>query len=94
MANKIINELGFNFDDAATDTFQESVVGGSTGFSDLFNEKFTSFNPEAIISSGNNGLKSGIFSMELEESSEALGYKKNDHPLEPARPGRFMTPDV
>lgn len=88
--NKIIDELGFNFNEDAQVT-QESYNAGNSGYSDLFQEKFTSFNPEAIISGGNNKLKSGMFSMEVEETPDiALGYKKNDKPLEPARPGRFF----
>lgn len=87
--NMIINDLGFDF---GTDTVtQESYDAGSSGFKDLFDEKFTSFNPEAIISGGNNKLKSAMFSMEVEETPDiALGYKKNDTPLEPKRPGRFF----
>ena len=88
--NRIIDDLGFNFEDNAEVT-QESYNANNSGFSDLFQEKFTSFNPEAIISGGNNKLKSGMFSMEVEETPDiALGYKKNEHPLEPARPGRFF----
>ena len=88
--NRIIDDLGFNFDDSAEVT-QESYNANNSSFSDLFQEKFTSFNPEAIISGGNNKLKSGMFSMEVEETPDiALGYKKNDKPLEPARPGRFF----
>ena len=87
--NRIIDDLGFNFDD--TEVTQESYNANNSSYSDLFQEKFTSFNPEAIVSGGNNKLKSGMFSMEVEETPDiALGYKKNDKPLEPARPGRFF----
>jgi len=87
--NKMINDLDFDFgEDTVT---QESYDAGSSGFKDLFDEKFTSFYPEAIVSGGNNKLKSGMFSMEVEETPDiAFGYKKNDTPLEPKRPGRFF----
>ena len=87
--NKIVNDLEFDFGgDTVT---QESYDAASSGFKDLFDEKFTSFNPEAIVSGGNNKLKSAMFSMEVEETPDiALGYKKNDTPLEPKRPGRFF----
>lgn len=89
MADKMINDLDFDF--GANEVTQESVMPGSTGFTDLFQEKFTPFNPEAIISGGNNKLKSAMFSMEVEETPDiSLGYKKNDTPLEPKRPGRFF----
>lgn len=89
MADKFVNDLDFDF--GSEEVTQESVTPGSSGYSDLFNEKFTPFNPEAIISGGNNKLKSGMFSMEVEETPDlSLGYKKNDTPLEPKRPGRFM----
>lgn len=89
MADKFVNDLDFDF--GSEEVTQESVTPGSSGYSDLFNEKFTQFNPEAIISGGNNKLKSGMFSMEVEETPDlSLGYKKNDTPLEPKRPGRFM----
>jgi hypothetical protein len=89
MADNMITDLGFEFgDDEVT---QESYDAGTSAFKDLFDEKFTSFNPEAIISGGNNKLKSGMFSMEVEETPDiALGYKKNDEPLTPKRPGRFF----
>ena len=54
--NRIIDDLGFNFEDNAEVT-QESYNANNSGFSDLFQEKFTSFNPEAIISGGNNKIK-------------------------------------
>lgn len=86
---KIMEDFEFDFD--STDgTVQESYDAASSGFKDLFDEKFTSFNPEAIISGTNNKLKSGMFDMEIENSDLAIGYKKNDKPLEPKRPGRFF----
>ncbi len=87
--NMIVNDLGFDF--GQDEVTQESYDAASSGFKDLFDSKFTSFNPETIISGGNNKLKSGMFSMEVEETPDiALGYKKNDEPLEPKRPGRFF----
>ena len=61
--NRIIDDLGFNFEDNAEVT-QESYNANNSGFSDLFQDEET---PDI-----------------------ALGYKKNDKPLEPARPGRFF----
>ena len=81
-------DLDFDFNDGAS-TYQESYDASSSGFKDLFDEKFTSFNPESIVSGGNNRLKSAQFDMEIEESDLAIGYKKNDTPLTPQRPGRF-----
>lgn len=87
--NTVINELGFDFGEGTVT--QESYDAGSSSFKDLFDAKFTSFNPETIISGGNNKLKSAMFAMEVEETPDiALGYKKNDEPLEPKRPGRFF----
>ena len=88
-ANRLIND--FDFDFGNDEVTQESYDAASSGFKDLFDEKFSSFNPEAIVSGGNNKLKSGMFSMEVEETPDiSLGYKKNDTPLEPKRPGRFF----
>jgi len=84
------NEMDLDFDFENDTVTQESYDASSSGYKDLFDEKFTSFNPEAIISGGNNKLKSGMFSMEVEESDLAWSYKKNDTPLEPKRPGRFF----
>lgn len=67
---------------------QESYDAGSSSFSDMFEEKFTSFDPETIVSGGNNKLKSGMFDMDLEDSELALGYK-NDAPAATPKPGRF-----
>lgn len=87
--NRIVNGLDFDFGTGTVT--QESYDAASSGFKDLFDGKFNSFNPEAIVSGGNNKLKSGMFSMEVEETPDlALGYKKNDTPLEPKRPGRFF----
>lgn len=73
----------------APDIVQESYNPASSGYSDLFGEKFNSFDPDSIISGGNNRLKSGMFAMEVEDSDLALGYKHPDNPLQP-KPGRFM----
>lgn len=87
--NKVITDLDFDFGEEKVT--QESYNAASSGFKDLFDGKFESFNPEAIISGGNNKLKSAMFSMEVEETPDlALGYKKNNEPLEPKRPGRFF----
>lgn len=84
-----ITDLDFDFEDDTVT--QESYDAGSSGFKDLFDEKFTSFNPETIISGGNGKLKSAMFSMDVEETPDlAFGYKKNDEPLTPKRPGRFF----
>ena len=89
MADKVINDLDFDF--GTEEVTQESYNPGSSGFKDLFDGKFESFNPEAIVSGGNNKLKSAMFSMEVEETPDlALGYKKNNTPLEPKTPGRFF----
>jgi hypothetical protein len=53
-------------------------------------EKFTSFDPEAIVSGGNNKLKSGQFDIDIEDSDLALGYNNDPPALEPSRPGRFF----
>jgi len=90
MADIIKNDFDFDFS-SDTSAVQESYDAASSGFKDLFDEKFTSFNPEAIISSGNNKLNSGMFDMEIESTPDiSFGYKKNDTPLEPRRPGRFF----
>ena len=73
----------------APDIVQESYNPASSGYSDLFGEKFNSFDPDSIISGGNNRLKSGMFAMEVEDSDLALGYKHPDNPTQP-KPGRFM----
>lgn len=84
-----LNDMVFAED--TNEVVQESYNPNNSGFKDLFEEKFTSFDPQAIVSSGNNKLKSGLFDMEVEETPDiALGYKKNDNPLSPGRPGRFF----
>ena len=68
---------------------QESYNAGNSSFTDLFDSKFNSFDPEAIVSGGNNKLKSGMFDMELEDSDLALGYN-NQGPATTPKPGRFF----
>lgn len=80
-------ELDFNFEDDDSFT-QESYDASSSGYTDLFGEKFSSFNPDSIIS-GNNKLKSGMFDMDIEDSELAIGYKNNG-PATTPKPGRFM----
>lgn len=77
----------FDFD-IETKTIQESYDAASSSFSDFFQGKFNSFNPETIISGGNNSLKSGMFDMDIEDSDLALGYK-NAGPATSPKPGRF-----
>lgn len=68
---------------------QESYMASSSRYSDLFNEKFTQFNPDAIVSGGNNRLQSGQFDMDIEDSDLALGYKQPEPATSP-KPGRFF----
>lgn len=82
-------DMTVEFDDGSA-YVEESYNAASSGFSDLFNEKFTSFDPDAIIAGGNNRLKSGMFDMEVEDSDLALAYKQPQPVLTPARPGRWM----
>ena len=77
----------FDFD-MNTEPIQESYDAASSGFSDFFQGKFNSFNPETIVSGGNNRLKSGMFDMDIEDSDLALGYK-NAGPATSPKPGRF-----
>ena len=77
----------FDFD-MREETIQESYDAASSSFSDFFQGKFNSFNPETIISGGNNSLKSGMFDMDIEDSDLALGYK-NAGPATSPKPGRF-----
>lgn len=87
---KIMEDFEFNFG-SDSQTVQESYDAASSGYKDLFEEKFTSFQPETIISGGNNKLKSGMFDMEIEQDNDlSIGYKRNEPPLEPKRPGRFF----
>jgi hypothetical protein len=48
-----------------------------------------SFNPESIVSDGNNKLKSGMFDINIEDSDLALGYKTSGAATAP-KPGRFV----
>jgi len=80
-------ELDFNFGN--DDVIQESYDASSSSYTDLFKEKFNSFNPDSIISGGNNKLKSGQFDIDIEDSDLALGYKNNG-PATTPKPGRFM----
>lgn len=77
----------FDFD-IETEAIQESYDAASSSFADFFQGKFNSFNPETIISGGNNSLKSGMFDMDIEDSDLALGYK-NAGPATSPKPGRF-----
>ena len=80
----------FEFDPTVDDAVvQESYDASSSRYSDLFDAKFTSFNPESIVSGGNNGLKSGQFDIDIEDSDLALGYKQPEPATSP-KPGRFF----
>ena len=80
--------FGVNFD--IDEVVQEaSYDAASSSYKDLFEDKFTSFNPENIVSSGNNKLRSDMFDMEIEDSDLAIGYK-NDPPATDPKIGRFM----
>lgn len=80
----------FEFDPTVDDAVvQESYDASSSRYSDLFDAKFTSFNPESIVSGGNNGLKSGQFDIDIEDSDLALGYKQPE-PATTPKPGRFF----
>ena len=83
------NIMDLDFDFGQDKAFQESYDAGHSSYSDPFSGKFNSFNPETIISGGNNKLKSGLNDMDIEESDLAYGYKRNDTPLTPKTPGRF-----
>jgi hypothetical protein len=90
MVNKIKRRIAMFDFDFDTEMVQEaSYDAASSGFKDLFDEKFTSFNPENIVSTGNNKLRSGMFDMDIEDSDLTIGYK-NDPPAATPRPGRFM----
>lgn len=82
-------ELNFNFADNSDEVVQEGYNPGSSSFSDLFDGKFSSFDPTAIVSGGNNHLKSGMFDMEIEESDLKIGYK-NAGPGTDPKPGRWF----
>lgn len=79
-------DLDFNMNDGS---ITQEAYAGPTGYSDLFNEKFATFDPTAIVSGGNGKLKSGMFDMDIEDSDLALGYK-NAAPAVSPKPGRFM----
>lgn len=74
------------------DMFQEAYNPGNSGYTDPFGDKITGYQPENIVSAGNNALKSGMFDMDVEDSSLALGYKNNG-PATTPKPGSFMNPD-
>ena len=79
-------DLDFGTNGAVT---QESYDAASSSYKDLFEEKFNSFNPETIISGGNNRLKSGQFDIDIEDSDRALCYK-NTPPATSPKIGRFF----
>lgn len=80
-------DMSIDFGDGAV--VQESYNAASSSFSDLFDGKFNSFDPDAIISGGNNRLKSGMFAMDIEDSDLAIAYSQPTPALSP-KPGRFM----
>ena len=45
----------------------------SSRYADLFGAKFNSFNPEAIVSGGNNSLKAGQFDINVEDRLQTAG---------------------
>ena len=79
-------DLDFEMDGQFT---QENYDAASSSYSDLFQAKFNSFNPEAIVGGGNNSLKSGMFDMDIEDSDLALGYR-NSGPATSPQPARFF----
>jgi hypothetical protein len=84
--------LNFGYDGAYADDdiYQESAYNaGNSSFRDFMEDKFTSFDPETIISGGNNKLKSGQFDIDIEDSDLALGYN-NDGPATDPKIGRFF----
>ena len=83
------DDMDLNFDFGDSSVTQESYDAASSGFSDFFNGKFNSFNPESIVSSGNNKLQSGMFDINIEDSDLALGYKPSGAATAP-KPGRFV----
>jgi hypothetical protein len=84
-------DLNFSLDGATyDDVYQESAYNaGNSSFRDFMEDKFTSFDPETIISGGNNKLKSGQFDIDIEDSDLALGYS-NDGPATEPKIGRFF----
>ena len=69
--------------------FNEAYNPGSSSYTDLFNAKFDSFDPENIVSSGNNALKSGLTDMDYESGNLAYGLK-NPPPATDPKPGKFF----
>lgn len=84
-----MRDFELDFDFGNNGYVQESYDAASSGYADLFNEKFTSFDPDSIISGGNNKLKSGMFDIDIEDSDLALSYKNNGPAASP-KPGRFF----
>lgn len=87
-------DFGFapTFDGNDTITQESAYNAASSRYSDLFEGKFNSFNPEAIVTGGNNALKSGLSDIDIEESELALGYKQPE-PATAPKPGRFFLDD-
>jgi len=81
--------INFGFGSEEPKMVQESYDAASSHFNDLMEGKFNSFNPESIISGGNNALKSDIWDADIEDSNLGLGYK-NAGPATTPKPGRFM----
>ena len=92
----MLNERDFGFTpsfDGNDQITQEAAYNAaSSRYSDLFDAKLTSFNPEAIVTGGNNQLKSGLSDMEIEESDLKLGYRQPEPATDP-KPGRFFLDD-
>lgn len=83
----------FSFNPYGDDTLvQESYDAASSRYSDLFGDKFTSFNPENIVSGGNNQLKAGQFDINVEDSDLAIGYKQPEPATSP-KPARWADPN-
>lgn len=84
-------DMTVDFEDGVVggDVVEESYNAASSSFSDLFQSKFNSFDPDSIISGGNNHLKSGMFDLEVEDSDLALAYKQPEPATSP-KPGRWM----
>ena len=76
------------FGGSQPETIQESYNAGSSSYKDLFEGKFTSFDPANVVT-GNNSLKSGQFLKEVEEGPNAIGYKNNGPAMTP-KPGKFF----
>lgn len=81
-------DMTIDFEDG-TPYVQESYNAASSGFTDLFQSKFNSFDPDTIISGGNNRLKSGMFDIDVEDSDLALAYRQPT-PATAPKPGRWM----